>query len=76
MSLSCTMASLRRPPHSIISQPYLSFYDAPELADHVKSIDLEYSKRKLRTLGREDSLDGIVISADDIESDNGQPHGA
>ncbi|KAH9911407.1 uncharacterized protein B0H18DRAFT_1128726 [Fomitopsis serialis] len=66
------MASLRHPAR--VSQPYrLSFYNTPGLTDGAKSIDLDYrDSHNLTPLGRDDSLEGIVVAVDDIESDNGQ----
>lgn len=66
------MASLRHPAR--VSQPYRpSFYNTPGLTDGAKSIDLDYrDSRNLTPLGRDDSLEGIVVAVDDTESDNGQ----
>ncbi|KAH9915371.1 uncharacterized protein B0H18DRAFT_1124957 [Fomitopsis serialis] len=68
------MAS-RPPARRVVSQPYISsFYDTADLADGVKSVNLEYREQNLRDLSREDSLEGIVVSLDDLESDSGQTH--
>lgn len=68
--------SSRPPSRPVVSQPHISaFYDTADLTDGVKSVDLEYREQNLRQLGHEDSLEGIVVSLDDLESDSGQIHG-
>ncbi|KAH9916066.1 uncharacterized protein B0H18DRAFT_958995 [Fomitopsis serialis] len=68
------MPALRRPARAIDSQPYISsLYNAADLTDGAKSLELNYTEH-LAALGREDSLEGIVVSVDDIEFDSGQTH--